>query len=236
MTLSANGSKSPRKAISAARLRAQRANAQRSTGPRTRTGRRRSALNRLGVPRREIAWYDASEPQNTREYLRVWRDVWAAFWFVKPELWRDQPLLELYLRGAAQAWAGKLIAARKGIASERMNAGIHYHLAYFLFQLRLWNRKCDYWLRKEFGSDGYGDVGKLREHIEAHLSSFRNWPRLVERAKRAKRGVPPGGTLSDQTQIAIWLKKWDLIRDSGPRSPESSGYEAKPVSGDSSGG
>lgn len=188
MGLSApTSSASPRKPISAARLRAQRANAQLSTGPRTREGRRRAALNRLGVMGREIAWYDASKPENTREYMRMWRDVRAAFWFVKPHLLRERPLLELYLKGVAQAWAEKVLSARKGILGEGFNRSIHYHLSYFHFHFRLWNQKCDYWLRKEFGSDGR-DMDKLREGIEAHLSSFRDWPRLV---RRARQGAPP---------------------------------------------
>jgi hypothetical protein len=202
-------SRSP-KPISAARLRAQRANAQRSTGPRTREGRRRSALNRLGSKPSELAWWGGLEPQGYKDFLRVRRDLFVAFWFVKPELWREQPMLELYLRGAAQAWCQKLLAARKGFVSDRPNASIHWHLSEFLAEVRVWNQKCNYWLRREFGSDGRPDIDRLREGIEARLSSFREWPRLV---KRAKRGASLVEVPTDRTHSAIWLRKWDLARD-----------------------
>lgn len=158
-----------------AKLRAQRANAQLSTGPRTPEGRRRSALNRLDAEVLDLPggrWLHGG----VRDFQRIWRDLVALFWFVNPAWWRERPKLEFYLRRAAWAWWEKLCTTRSGFLSvdEAKNASIESHLSDFLFELRLCNQKYRCRLRKEFGADGRGDFGKLREGIEARLSVFRD--------------------------------------------------------------
>lgn len=183
-----------RKPISECRLRAQRANAQLSTGPRTAAGRRRSARNRLGLKRGGLFGWGGLDPARYPDLLRVWRDLAALFWFVKPALWFEEPKLKNALEDAGLAWSAKLMAARKGFFSDRLNNEIHSRLSEFLFQFRLHNQKCDDWLRKEFGTDGVTDIGSLREAIERRLSSFREWPRLVAQANRGRKGNPPTGS------------------------------------------
>jgi hypothetical protein len=179
------------KPISECRLRAQRANAQLSTGPRTAAGRRRSARNRLGLKRGGLFGWGGLDPVRYGDVLRVWRDLAALFWFVKPALWFEEPRLKNALQDAGLAWSAKLRAARQGFFSDRLNNDIHSHLSEFLFEFRLHNRKCDDWLRKEFGTDGAGDINSLRQAIERRLSSFREWPRLVEKANMERKGPPP---------------------------------------------
>jgi hypothetical protein len=153
------------------KLRAQRANARLSRGPRTPEGRRRSALNHRGMGLARTF----NRPGETQELLRIWRDLLAQFWFMKPELWRARPLLELHLERAALLWWGKLDLVRKGLRGENLwakNKEIEERLSDFLFQLRMGNQKCGYWLRKQFGTDGGLDIPALRESIEARLGLF----------------------------------------------------------------
>ncbi len=224
--LSASGLSRP-KAPSVARLRAQRANAQLSTGPRTREGRRRSALNRLGLKRPEKLWWDHLGSAPRPDYLRIWRDLVSLFQFVNPRLWREVPQLEIYLRDAAEAWAYKLRSARNGFVSEGLNAGIHSRLSRFRFEFRVHNQKCDYWLRKEFGSDGRINMNKLREGIEARMSSFREWPRLV---KRAKNGATNKGPHGCRTHSDIFQGTLDLTLEFPSRALEYFRNKAKPAS------
>ncbi|HEV2424422.1 MAG TPA: hypothetical protein VGZ29_06315 [Terriglobia bacterium] len=74
-----------KKPPSPGRMRAQRANAQRSTGPRTREGRRRSALNRPGAKASGWRAFGGFGMHRRRDFLRVWRDLVALFWFITPE-------------------------------------------------------------------------------------------------------------------------------------------------------
>jgi hypothetical protein len=185
MVASVSGSFPSRgKSPSAARLRAQRANAERSTGPRTLAGRRRSALNRLGwkaSDRKMMAWL---QPQDRQEFLKVWRDLRALFWFVPEELWREHPRLEFYLQGAATAWHSKLLAARKGFFGDGLNLQIESQLYEFALQLHFCQRKARYWCRKEFGADGSTDIQALRARIEARLGTY------SQMAEIAKKGAP----------------------------------------------
>jgi hypothetical protein len=229
------------KAPSAARLRAQRANAQLSTGPRTREGRRRSALNRLGLKRSAWVRRGGPEPPGHREFLRVRRDLLVVFSFIPPELWESEPRLRICLERAVHEWGIKLLSARRGFPSEAMNANIHSILSDLLFEFQLHNRKWRYCFRKEFGTDGYPDIGKLREAIEARMSSFRG--SRIRAPSRGKLRAPLKEATrredetrdfekrgpKDQTQSPILRKQLDLFPDFGPGRLEFPRNEAKPA-------
>ncbi len=174
---------------SPAQMRAQRANAQLSTGPRTRQGRRRSSLNRLGAKTSGRGFASLNFP-GQRDFLHVWRDLLALFWFIKPEWWREDPRLEFYLRATAWAWTQKLPAVRSGARGADMNESIQSGLSCFIFEFRVCNQKCHYWLQKEFGVDGRTDIVQLREAIEARLSSF------IEAGKSAKNALGSFGAMN----------------------------------------
>ena len=174
------------KRISAAKLRAQRANARLSTGPRTREGKRRSALNHVGIKSSKLAGWGGSQSEGQRAFLRVWHDLLAAFWFVKPEERRWNPRLGLNLKAAAMVWSQKLLAARQGNWREAPNESIHSYLSQFISEFESCNRKCHCWLEKEFGADGRRDIVKLREGIEARLGSFRELAAAREKCERGR--------------------------------------------------
>ena len=165
-----------------ARMRAQRANAQLSTGPRTREGRRRSALNRLGAKASGRGGFGNVKFSGQRDFLCVWRDLLALFWFIKPEWWREHPRLEFHFRAAAWEWTTKLPKVRSGTPCASVNESIQWSLSNFIFQFRVCNQKCHYWLQKEFGVDGRRDIVKLREAIEERLSSFTEAGKIAKKA------------------------------------------------------
>lgn len=180
--------------ITPAKLRAQRANARLSRGPKTREGRRRSALNRRGMDRSFVLLRTGREP-DARDLLCIWRDLLAQFWFIKPDLWRRPPdsgsclELESRLEQVAWAWWRKLRWVRMGASQEdlaKANEWIQSDLSAFLFEFRVGNQKADYWLRKEFGTDGRLNIVALRESIEPHLQIFR------ELSGRQSSGAPGG--------------------------------------------
>jgi len=191
----------PAKSPSPTRLRAQRANAQLSTGPRTRQGRRRSALNRLGARASGWGGYGGVPIKSQRDFLRVWRDLVALFWFINPEWWREHPMLEYYFRAAAWTWSRKLAAARDGLPYVSINESIQSSLSRFVFEFRLCNQKCHYWLRKEFGVDGRTDIVELREAIEARLTSFSNLEKIAKRRLGSFSVVNPPPYHSQQTGV-----------------------------------
>ena len=86
------------------KLRAQRANARLSKGPKTPEGRRRAALNRRGIKHSFLLQVEIGRLGEGKELLRLWRDLLALFWFIKPELWQEQPKLESCLERVAWAW------------------------------------------------------------------------------------------------------------------------------------
>jgi hypothetical protein len=180
--------------ITPAKLRAQRGNARLSHGPRTREGRRRSALNRRGMDRSFVLLRTGRET-DARDLLRIWRDLLAQFWFIKPDLWRRPPdsgsclKLESRLEQVAWAWWRKLRWVRMGASQEdlaKANEWIQSDLSAFLFEFRVGNQKADYWLRKEFGTDGRLNIAALRESIEPRLQIFR------ELSGRQSSGAPGG--------------------------------------------
>lgn len=161
--------------ITPAKLRAQRANALLSRGPRTREGRRRSALNRRSMGFSLILQREGLR-REARDLRRLWGDLLAQFWFIKPERWQNRPRLEFSLERAAWDWWQKLVRVRGGDPKERLrlkDQQIESDLANFLSEFRVENQKADYWLRKEFGIDGRLNIAALRESIEARLGAFR---------------------------------------------------------------
>jgi hypothetical protein len=225
-------------------LAANRANARLSTGPRTREGRRRSALNRLGVEISDLTPGRILRPEEARDFLRIWRDLVALFWFVEPPVrrtgrrsgrrsegrsegyseggsegrdraswWHEEPKLEFLLNRAAWAWWGKLPAARSGLGGfAGKDAEIESRLSEFLFEFSLCNRKCDYWLRKEFGADGRRDLRTLRESVESRLTAFRHLPSCGASGQVRKTPVgtsaPAGAEIEkDSVKKEILMKK-----------------------------
>jgi hypothetical protein len=197
LTSNSAAAKSP----SPARLRAQRANAQLSTGPRTREGRRRSSLNRLGFKASGWRAFGGFEFRGQRDFLRVWRDLLALFWFIKPEWWREQPKLEYSFRSAAWDWSRKLPLARSGSPCGSINESIQSSLSQFIFEFRLCNQKCHCWLGKEFGADGRTDIVKLREAIEARLPSFHEAEKIAKKALGSLVRSDPSLHLSPETRV-----------------------------------
>jgi len=140
-SLAAPAPESPRRKpirVTPAKLRAQRANARLSRGPRTPEGRRRSALNRLDT---SLAYL--LEPGEARELRRIWRDLMAQFFFLKPELWRGDAWLEIRLQWVATAWWLKLALVQNGVQGEKLwdaDRNIEqYYLPRFLNQARMGN-------------------------------------------------------------------------------------------------
>jgi len=196
-----NSNSAPAKSPSPARLRAQRANAQLSTGPRTRQGRQRSALNRLGFKASGWRAFGGFEFRGQRDFLRVWRDLLALFWFIKPEWWREHPKLEYSFRSAAWDWSRKLPLVRSGSPCGSINESIQSSLSQFIFEFRLCNQKCHYWLGKEFGADGRTDIVKLREAIEARLPSFHEAEKMAKKALGSLVRSDPSLDLSPETGV-----------------------------------
>jgi len=87
-------------------------------------------------------------------------------------VWREHPRLEFHFRAVAWAWTRKLTAVRSGFPSASANEPIQSSLSSFIFEFRVCNQKCHYWLQKEFDVDGRTDIAKLREAIEGRLGSF----------------------------------------------------------------
>ncbi|HEV2426419.1 MAG TPA: hypothetical protein VGZ29_16455 [Terriglobia bacterium] len=190
-----------KKPLSPAHLRAQRANAQRSTGPRTREGRRRSALNRLGAKSSGWRALGGVNTRGRRDFLRVWRDLLALFWFIDPECWREHPRLEFSFREVAWVWSWKLPAIRGGSAGPSLNEPIDSALSRFLFEFHLCNQKSRYWLRKKFGTDGRWNIVKLRESIETRLSSFVEAETIAKKAPGAS--VQPNPSPYPSPEIGV---------------------------------
>jgi hypothetical protein len=172
--------------MTAVKLRAQRANARLSKGPKTPEGRRRAALNRRGMKLSFLLQGEKGRLRERKELLRIWRDLLALFWFVKPGLREEEPKLESCLEKVAWDWWEKLQWLRDGFSKEglwRQDGRIEGDLWSFLFEFRLANRKADYWLCKEFGTNGRTFLAPLRESIEKRLGAFRKYRNKLSRGK-----------------------------------------------------
>jgi hypothetical protein len=85
----------------------------------------------------------------------------------------------------AWSWWRKLRWVRTGASKEdlaKADGWIHRDLSDFLSEFRVGNQKADYWLQKEFGTDGRLNIAALRQAIEARLGAFQE--RELARAGR----------------------------------------------------
>lgn len=167
--------------VTPAKLRAQRANARRSTGPRTAEGRLRSSLNSLKAHPSPLGPVARAAGRRPEEFLRIWRDLLALFWFVEPVSQYHQTVLQTRLESLARAWWMKFSLA--ALANDgQTDADIESRLGAFLTELRQCRQKYLYRLRSKFGTDGRRGLGALRESIEARLGFHRDAPASATQA------------------------------------------------------
>ncbi|HEV2175764.1 MAG TPA: hypothetical protein VGW33_00945 [Terriglobia bacterium] len=163
--------------LTPAQFRAQRRNARRSTGPRTIEGRRRSTLNyrQLRLPREAIELLQRVKG-DPRDFLRLWRDVLAVFWFMGREM-------EPYLSVLAWDWWLKQHLARRGEpehALRAIDARLEEALVELVAAYRWINREWRYRFMQEIGSTGELDIGHLRLAVETRLRAYQD---LAEEGK-----------------------------------------------------
>jgi hypothetical protein len=178
-------------------MRAQPQNPVHSGGPKTKEGRRRSALNARGmaVPKlaREVLDRLKADPE---DFLRIWRDVLAIFWFMGPEL-------EPFLDAVAWDWWLKQHYARNGGANELTMRAIDVRLEHKLHDLvnayRMVNRKWQSWLESELGSAGRAGMWHLRLAVETRLKPYQE---LVRTGKLPT--VSPLELAIDRWSPEIW--------------------------------
>ena len=179
------------------RTGAQHQNAVHSGGPKTKEGRRRSALNsrQMAVPKlaREIIERLKGDPE---DFVRIWRDVLAIFWFMGSEL-------EPFLDGAAWDWWLKQHYARNGGANELTMRAIDVRLERRLHDLvsayRMVNRKWQDRLESELGTAGRVGMWHLRLAVETRLKPYQE---LVRSGKLPK--VSPLELAIDRWSPEIW--------------------------------
>ncbi len=169
-----------------------RQNFARSGGPKTKEGRRRSALNarQMAVPKlaREVIERLKGDPD---DFLRIWRDVLAIFWFMGPEL-------EPFLDGVAWDCWLKQHYARNGGANELTMRAIDVRLERRLHDLvsgyRMVNRKWQSWLESQLGSSGRPGMWHLRLAVETRLKPYQELVRT--------------GKLPKQSPLELAIDRW----------------------------